>query len=393
MFDIDEIMKRAQMAKERASESLKELKEESEQLAERLTAEEEAECGAADREAEQLAANTQRQVEILGQVLGAGDVAQIGANEALLQKMVDEKVAQASALGMEELMSQMYGEDMGVIAAALETLAMEDGEEDDNGGAGFGLEQEESLYILLEETMARLEALPEPEPVPYARDGAQWERFGILLSGIVSVLNDHRLDGMDVEEHIPVMEQQVVSIVRRSWGIDGRSDLLDMIRYLVREGYILRYQVYAEAASPDALLDEDDDDEDRESAARAWRFAQRYKERYAPGFLAGWDVGRAAMLTRWGSYLGWITESEAVGILWELSQKAAEELHSWREFAQSYLFGGLMWKLLCGDPAAAGYLGYLADAATNLLTGTDKQNGGKWREHPWPARRRIGFVP
>lgn len=77
MFDIDEIMKRAQMAKERTSESLKELKEESEQLAERLTAEEEAECGAADREAEQLAANTQRQVEILGQVLGAGDVAQI----------------------------------------------------------------------------------------------------------------------------------------------------------------------------------------------------------------------------------------------------------------------------------------------------------------------------
>ncbi|MCI8893757.1 MAG: DUF1266 domain-containing protein [Lachnospiraceae bacterium] len=48
---------------------------------------------------------------------------------------------------------------------------------------------------------------------------------------------------------------------------------------------------------------------------------------YAPGFMAGWDIGRAAMLTRWGYYLGWITESEAVGILWELSQKVVEELH------------------------------------------------------------------
>lgn len=66
------------------------------------------------------------------------------------------------------------------------------------------------------------------------------------------------------------------------------------------------------------------------------------------------------MLTRWGCYLGWITESEAVGILWDLSQKVVEELHSWREFAQSYLFGGLMWKLLCGDSSAGSYLGYIA---------------------------------
>lgn len=41
---------------------------------------------------------------------------------------------------------------------------------------------------------------------------------------------------MDVEEHIPVMEQKIVSLVRRSWGIDGRSDLLDMIRYLAPGG-------------------------------------------------------------------------------------------------------------------------------------------------------------
>lgn len=66
-------------------------------------------------------------------------------------------------------------------------------------------------------------ALPEPEPAPYARDDPRWGRFGILLSGIISTLNDHELGGMDVEEHIPVMEQQIVSLVRRSWGINGRG--------------------------------------------------------------------------------------------------------------------------------------------------------------------------
>ena len=134
------------------------------------------------------------------------------------------------------------------------------------------------------------------------------------------------------------------------------------------------------------------DEEDRASAARAWRFVQRYKGRYAPGFLTGWDVGRAAMLTRWGCYLGWITGSEAEGILWDLSQWAARELHSWREFARSYLFGGLMWKLLCGDCSAGSYLSSLTDAAAGLLAGAPEQGGGQWRSCPWPAQRKNGFA-
>lgn len=395
MFDMEEILKRAQAAKEHASQSLKEMQEKSAQLAEKDEAPEPPEDRAASQETErleaQMAANTQRQVEILGQIFGGDGMAQMAVNEELMQRMVNEKVAEATALSTESLMSQMFGEDMGVIAAAMETLAMDD-EDGEAEESSFGPELEQSLCDLLEETMARIEALPEPEPVPYGKDAAKWERFGILLSGILSTLNDHSLDGMDVEEHIPVLEQQVVSIVRRSWGIDGRSDLLDMIRYLTQEGYILRYRVYAEAESPEELLDEDADEDDWESTARAWRFVQRYKEQYAPEFLAGWDVGRAAMLTRWGCYLGWITESEAVGILWELSQKAAEDLRSWREFAQSYLFGGLMWKLLCGDSSAASYLGYLADAAADLIAGKADHDGGQWRDFPWPAQRKIGFT-
>ena len=314
----------------------------------------------------------------------------MAANEELLQKMVNDKVAEAAASTAETFMEQLLGEDMGVIAAALEMLEMEDA--DDEEEPAFDLELEEYLYTTLEETMSRLEAMPEPEPISYQKDDTKWGRFGILLSGIISRLNDHNLCGMDVEEHISVMEQKILSLVRRSWGIDGRSDLLDMIRYLAQEGYILRYQLYSEADSPEELMDETMDEDDRESTRRAWRFAQRYKRRYAPGFMAGWDIGRAAMLTRWGCYLGWLTENEAVGILWDLSQKSVEELHSWREFAQSYLFGGLMWKMLCGDSSAGSYLGYIADAATDLLAGKVEQDSGQWRDCPWPAQRKIGFT-
>ena len=390
MLDINEIRKRAQQASERAAENMKKTFEKSEELIQKIqvSSPEEAASSSAAEAAAQIGANTERQVEILGQIFGADSMAQMAANEELLQKMVDERVAEAAAA--ENLMEQLFGEDMGVLAAALETLDLE--EADDEETLPFDLELEESLYMTLEETMARLEAMPEPEPVPYKKNDAKWERFGILLSGILSTLNGHELCRMDVEEHIPVMEQKVASLVRRSWGIHGRSDLLDTIRYLAQEGYVLRYQLYSEASAPEELMDETMDEDDRASIRRAWRFAQRYKSRYAPGFMAGWDVGRAAMLTRWGCYLGWITESEAAGILWDLSHKVAEELHSWRGSAQSYLFGGLMWKLLCGDRSAGSYLGYVADAAADLLTGTAEQDGGQWRELPWPAQRKIGFT-
>lgn len=392
MFDINEIMKRAQQASEQAADGIKETFEKSEEIVSKIEApnpEESPSISAAEAE-EQTDANTKRQVEILSQMFGPDSMAQMAANEELLQKMINDKVTEATASATEDFMEQLFGEDMGIIAAAMEMLEMDDADEDEE--LSFNLELEESLYTTLEEAMARLEAMPEQQPVPYQKDDTKWGRFGILLSGIISRLNDHNLSSMEVEEHIPVMEQKIVSLVRRSWGIDGRGDLLDMIRYLAREGYILRYQLYSEAASPEELMDETMDEDDRESTSRAWRFAQRYKSRYAPGFMAGWDIGRAAMLTRWGCYLGWLTESEAVGILWDLSQKVVEELHSWREFAQSYLWGGLMWKMLCGDGSAGSYLGYIADAATDLLAGNAEQDGGQWYDCPWPAQRKIGFT-
>lgn len=395
MVDIEEMMRRAQEASEGASRWLNESIEKSQKIAEQMQADTEKgeeEMAIRRREEEagsagQVASNQQRQVEILGQMFSPETMAQMADTDALIRKTV----AEATALGMESMMGQLFGEDLGVIAAALETLEMEETDGDNKDEDHLDLEMEEKLYHILNEKLALLEMLPEPEPCPYEKNDPRWGKFGILLSGLISNLNDHQLDGLDVEEHIPVMEQQVVSLVRRSWGINGRSELLDTIRYLAREGYTLRYQMYCEAASPEELVDETDDEEELASAGRGWRFAQQYKEHFSPGFMTGWDVGRAAMLARWGCYLGWLTEGEATGILWDLSQRAAEELHSWREFAQSYLFGGLMWKLLCGDAAAESYLGFLADAATDLLTGQAEEDEGQWKDCPWPAARKIGF--
>ena len=409
MFDIDEIMRRAEAARDAASQQLNESMEKSRKIAEQTMADTEkadAERAAAEKtameevaekqkaeeqSAGQEAANQQRQVEILGQMFSQEAMEQMAANQEQIQAEIARQVADCAAMGVEDMMNQLFGEDMGIISAAMETLAMEEDEDDEEEEPELTLALEQELYRVLEEKLAWLDTLPEPEPVPYAKNDPRWSRFGILLSGIISTVNDHDLDGMDVEEHIPVLEQRIVSLVRRSWGINGRGELLDTVRYLTREGYALRYQIYCEADTPEELFEEDTDEEEQESICRGWRFVQHFKSRYRPEFLLGWDIGRAAMLARWGCYLGWITEGEAVGILWELSQKAVQELHSWREFARSYIFGGLMWKLICGDGAAESYLGYLADATTDLLTGSAEEDEGQWRECPWPEARRIGF--
>lgn len=243
MFDLNEIRKRAQMANEQALDAIKEAREKSGELAAHaeISHAEDACPSAAETEA-QVNANTQRQVEILGQVFGGDSMSRMTANEELLQNMVKEQVAAAASSNAEQLMAQFFGEDAGVLAAALEMLGTEeeDAEEEDI----FDEQLEERLYTVLEETITRIDSLPEPEPIFYQKQDQRWKQFGILLSGIVSTLNDHSLRGMDVEEHIPVLEQQVVSIVRRSWGINGRSDLLDKIRYLAQEGYVLRYRIY-----------------------------------------------------------------------------------------------------------------------------------------------------
>lgn len=381
MFDLDEIYRRVQRANEQAAQTMQELEEKAEQAAPK-----EPEPAREEKTRE----DDGRRLEILGQEITPEQLAQMAEDQARLRESIQLQVAAAAAEGVQSLLQATGSEEMGLLVSALETLMLEEdeGEEDEET---FEPETEEQLCALLEETMARIEALPEPDPVFYDQRDPRWQRFGVLLSGLISTLNGHRLDGIEVEQHLPVLEQQVASLVRRSWGIGGRGELLEMIRYLSQEGYQLRYQMYAQAQDPGELMEDGDDVEERENIARTWRFVQRYRQQYGSAFLTGWDVGRAAMLARWGCYLGWITESEATGILHHLSQRAQEELCSWRQFARSYLFGGLMWKLLCGDnpSSVSSYLGYLADAASRLIAG--QETGGEWGAFPWPARRKIGF--
>ena len=111
-MDINEIMNRAKAAQAQALASLHETEEKAEALASASSPEPAAPPEeAAAREAEQMAANAQRQVEILGQVFDGQTMAQMAANEEQLQQMMEQRVAEAASASTEAVMNQLFGED------------------------------------------------------------------------------------------------------------------------------------------------------------------------------------------------------------------------------------------------------------------------------------------
>ena len=331
----------------------------------------------ARRAAELAAANEQRQREVLSQMMGEEFARQTAAMQEMVSQEVQRQAASAAAQLQQDALSALFGDDAALFSAALDTLAQtEDGEDDEEE------EQElppEALYDYLESKLGEIDALEEPQPKAY-NIPALWERFCIALSGIISTVNDHKLDELDVEERVPLFVQQITSLIRNSWGISGREDLIETLLYLSRAGYRARFAAYAEAAAPEELFGNDMAQEDREGIVRGHAFVQHFKDKYGADFLLGWDIGRAAMITRWGYFVGWLTQAEAEQLLSDMGQVAANGLSGWREFARSYLFGGAFWKEVCAAYDGKSYLDTLTDAVRKLLSDGPE---GAWTHTPW----------
>ena len=331
----------------------------------------------ARRAAELAAANEQRQREVLSQMMGEEFARQTAAMQEMVSQEVQRQAASAAAQLQQDALSALFGDDAALFSAALDTLAQTEDDEDNEEE-----EQElppEALYDYLERKLGEIDALKEPQPQAY-NIPALWERFCIALSGIISTVNDHKLDELDVEERVPLFVQQITSLIRNSWGISGREDLIETLLYLSRAGYRARFAAYAEAASPEELFGNDMAQEDREGIVRGHAFVQHFKDKYGADFLLGWDIGRAAMITRWGYFVGWLTQAEAEQLLSDMGQVATNGLSGWREFARSYLFGGAFWKEVCAAYDGKSYLDTLTDAVRKLLSDDPE---GAWTHTPW----------
>ena len=75
--------------------------------------------------------------------------------------------------------------------------------------------------------ISSLASLSEEHPAP--ADPERMRRFEVLLTGIISVLNDHKLDGLDVEPRDQDSRDLVLSILSDYWGVEDRDDLIGVL--------------------------------------------------------------------------------------------------------------------------------------------------------------------
>lgn len=231
--------------------------------------------------------------------------------------------------------------------------------------------------------ISSLASLSEEHPAP--ADPERMRRFEVLLTGIISVLNDYKLDGLDVEPRDQDSRDLVLSILSDYWGVEDRDDLIGVLRYLIVEGHTKDYmnalEVISASGTAEDLHTEDMDDEDRAVSDARFAFTEAYAGQFGPAMLRGWDLGRAANVTRWGYFVGFIDEEEAWGILDQIADGCMEFFDSWTSYAQSYMFGSMFWKCPFGPEACYENIAGLMISVEHLLT------EGPWKDFAWVSGR------
>lgn len=240
------------------------------------------------------------------------------------------------------------------------------------------------LCDYIAESMDTVRQLPAAPSLLADGDDSKWLQMGILCSGILSNLNGHSLASLYVEQ--PNDKDYMAQIgegLEEAWGIENREELLEMITWLSTEGHRMRYAAFCKAKSAEELMGEDMDEDDQADVMRGFLFANRFKHNKTDLDMLGWDLGRAALLIRFGFYLGWLSENEAGSMLISLAKTLSGAYAGWQEFGNSYQFGAAFWKVM-GDPCTAKENNEsISDAVSELLTKDMFGTAGEWGVFPW----------
>jgi hypothetical protein len=171
------------------------------------------------------------------------------------------------------------------------------------------------------------------------------------------------------------------NVLRTSYGVTSRDDLLVTLAWLDQEGHRKRFeQLGARVAAltveeKKSLMDLRRQDETLDDRVR---ILEQHFQRLGTKSLLGWDLTRYIALCRWGYLVGYLDEAEA----WKLIMPAAQRLQgtfaSWDDLGENYLIGRHFW-----SPDENRQNGHLhRDTFRRLLGSPDSP----WNRYPWNTR-------
>ena len=170
--------------------------------------------------------------------------------------------------------------------------------------------------------------------------------WALATTALLTYRNGERLDRLSPDVQSDSGRAEVRTILHDWWGIDNRSDLLNDLEFLDREGHRAEFQKQGQSliAMTDAQYQSALSAARRHpDAVRRMKLVRDYYRRCRRSSLVGWDYCRYIMLCRWGYMVGFLTEDEA----WRRIMPAARTLQagfgSWAELGQDYLVGREFW--------------------------------------------------
>ncbi|MFV0375516.1 DUF1266 domain-containing protein [Microbacterium sp.] len=164
--------------------------------------------------------------------------------------------------------------------------------------------------------------------------------------------------------------EQTRLALAEAWGIRSRPQMLAQIYGLLREGH----RVWLEDLASGRVMPMRDDQE------QAWQVAQAQANHRGVRDVRfdAWDLVRAAMLTRSGYALEWLTDSEAVDTLNLISAHLQARYASWEEMGDHFLRARWFWNSADGIEEKQNDAHDISRQAALLAPIT-----GPWSRLPW----------
>lgn len=204
------------------------------------------------------------------------------------------------------------------------------------------------------------------------------QSFEVLLSGVLSCMNAYPINSLEVTQES--YEKAIIGeMLEESWNVQNREEVWQRLVELTEGSHTQEYTTYYHCHMKQEMpVLEDAEQQNR------FAFTQVFADQFEPSTMLGWDLGRAAMMVRWGYTMAWITEQESWEWLAKIEHLATTHFKSWKEFGFSYLFGSLYWMSAFDLEEELTTRYYMGSSVLNeLLNINEEGEQGIWQAYPW----------
>jgi uncharacterized protein DUF1266 len=226
------------------------------------------------------------------------------------------------------------------------------------------------------------------QPAPRAAEPAITNgprAWALATTALLTYRNGDRLDMLPPNVRSDSSVAEARGLLHDWWNVDNRSDLLQALQWLDREGHRAEFQRMGQSllAMTDAQYQASlRAARDRPEMAGRMKLAREHYRKYRRNSLVAWDYGRYIMLCRWGYMVGFLREEQAWRRIMPAARTIQGSYRSWAELGEDYLLGREFWSREETNRTGRIY----RDIEARLV----KEPRSAWNQLPWRMKLEPG---